>query len=503
MKRLLAALFAVALAVPVVADGTVVCTATRLSPDVSCSTGSTSTVQVSVTVTTACECPAAGGSTPESTLLTDLVAFWPLDETSGARADSHASFNLTDNNTVTSVVGGPAGRVAEFVSGNSEYLTKASPVSIPAGDVDLTVGAWINPANTSQSNTHVASYGIPGTSFNWSLGQTNTDCIFIMWDGGGSAAIATINGLVANRWQHVLFTFDSATNVIKGYLNGVLAVTGSAGSNPTDTGGTLYYVTSNALWSGQSARLGIWSGKLPVTEITSIFNAGRGKKYAELTTAEKVGLVSYFNADEVSGNRADSHGSNTLTDNNTVTSVINGAPSGISAQFTAANSESLSYVDDPTFEFSGDFTVAAWVYQDSQAANNRIITKTAPGEDGYHLSYASSRFRFGNVNSGLEVNDGGAGVSTGQWYFVMGWRDAGVLKLRVNGLEYSGSTDAVNFANTGPFRIGARNPTATEFFDGRIVLAGVWSRVLTADERACLYGAGAPPAYPFTGVCLP
>jgi hypothetical protein len=51
---------------------------------------------------------------------------------------------------------------------------------------------------------------------------------------------------------------------------------------------------------------------------TSLYNSGIAKLHCQLTAAEKVGLVSYWNLDEQSGNAIDSHGSNDLTDNNTV-----------------------------------------------------------------------------------------------------------------------------------------------------------------------------------------
>jgi hypothetical protein len=71
-------------------------------------------------------------------------------------------------------------------------------------------------------------------------------------------------------------------------------------------------------------------------------------------------VVSRWYLEEVSGNRADAVGSNTLTDNNTVTSNADIPTSGFarSAEFTSANSEYLSITDasqsglDPAASFS-------------------------------------------------------------------------------------------------------------------------------------------------------
>lgn len=62
----------------------------------------------------------AGGA-----LLTDLLAYWDMDEASGSRMDGHTnSLDLTDNNTVGSTAGvGGTGTAANFVAANSEYLS--------------------------------------------------------------------------------------------------------------------------------------------------------------------------------------------------------------------------------------------------------------------------------------------------------------------------------------------------------------------------------------------
>src|SRR4051812_43478016 len=90
-------------------------------------------------------------------------------------------------------------------------------------------------------------------------------------------------------------------------------------------------------------------------------------------------LASYWKLEEASGTRADEIGSQTLTDNNTVTQAV--GKLGNAAQFTAANSESLSHADSATLSLGADqdFTLGAWVYLDSKGANRVIASKWAPG----------------------------------------------------------------------------------------------------------------------------
>src|SRR5690606_5066683 len=79
------------------------------------------------------------------------------------------------------------------------------------------------------------------------------------------------------------------------------------------------------------------------------------------------GLVSWWTLGETSGTRYDSHGTNHLTDNNTVGSAL-GKLGGISAQFVAANIESLSINDNASLSLNNtNFTIATWVKLSSKA----------------------------------------------------------------------------------------------------------------------------------------
>lgn len=69
-------------------------------------------------------------------------------------------------------------------------------------------------------------------------------------------------------------------------------------------------------------KAGIWQRVLTSAERTALYNGGAGLWYSELTNGLKVGLKGYWNLDETSGRRYDSHiyGYH-LEDYNTVTQV--------------------------------------------------------------------------------------------------------------------------------------------------------------------------------------
>jgi len=219
-------------------------------------------------------------------------------------------------------------------------------------------------------------------------------------------------------------------------------------------------------------------------------------------------LMAFWSLEEASGNRADAHGSNTLADNNTVTS--NTGKVGTAAQFTATNSEYLSIADNAALSMGDiDFTIAGWVYLDTKA--NEVIAakyRTNTNNREYLLYYALSdgatnRFIFlvspNGVGTTAVVANNFGEPSTGTWYFVVAWHDATANTINIqinNGTANSTAHSTGVFDGTDDFKIGALHTTSPIYFwNGRIDQLGIWKRVLTATEKAWLYNSGNGRSY--------
>ncbi|MCC2631635.1 MAG: type sorting protein [Patescibacteria group bacterium] len=220
------------------------------------------------------------------------------------------------------------------------------------------------------------------------------------------------------------------------------------------------------------------------------------------------GLTSYWKLDEVSGNRTDSAGGNTLTSTNGV--GVNQGKLGDSAQFTAANSQYLSVADNPAVSTGDiDYTLSAWVYLDSKGVNRTIMGKfnTTGNQREFVLYYSSSNDRFvftvsGNGSSSVDVtanNFGAPALNT--WYLVTAWHDSvgNTANISVNdGTTNSIATSTGSFDSSASFTIGGLIPTST-LWDGRIDGAAMWKKALSPSERTELYNAGTGSDYPFDG----
>jgi len=233
------------------------------------------------------------------------------------------------------------------------------------------------------------------------------------------------------------------------------------------------------------------------------------------SSVSQTNLISYWKLDETSGTRADSKGTNTLTDNNTVlflTGIINNA-----ADFESTNSEYLSLASNSTVQTGDiDFTFTAWVKLESKpAVAGHIISKRGASSPSgifeYDLRYdaKSDAFMFevspnGNYPTGYVISKYLGSPVIGTWYFIAAWHDSvnNILGISLNAgtantKDYSGGA----FVGTAPFQLGAAS--GAEFFDGLIDEVSFWKRKLSQTEISQLYNNGAGLAYPLGGVTGP
>lgn len=218
-------------------------------------------------------------------------------------------------------------------------------------------------------------------------------------------------------------------------------------------------------------------------------------------------LVAYWTLDESSGNRADSVGSSTLTDNNTVLAAT--GKQGNGADFERDNSEYLSCADNAAVS-TGDVDVTWAFWFNSESSGDRVLLSKWNGSTNdreYIIEIDATDIYFSvsasGTGTGAQVSSTSlANISTGTWYFVVCWHDAtaNTINMKVN----NGTTDSASWSGGirdggGAFNIGARaDGGGAPYFDGIIDEVGIWKRVLTSDEMTTLYNGGTGTTYPFT-----
>lgn len=223
------------------------------------------------------------------------------------------------------------------------------------------------------------------------------------------------------------------------------------------------------------------------------------------------GLIAYWKLDEAGAGRADSHGANALTDNNTVgggTGKINGA-----ADFIAANSEYLSRADNADLSFADDaFTFDGWFKADSLATSS-VLAKWASDGAVATCEYAlrivagtSLNWRVGDGTANTDISHSTA-LSTATWYYFCVYHDpaANLIGISLDGGAFQTAAHSTGVLDgAAGFALGRTGDFAGQYYDGLIDEAGLWGRVLSLTEAQERYASGAGLAYPLgTGVGPP
>ena len=230
-------------------------------------------------------------------------------------------------------------------------------------------------------------------------------------------------------------------------------------------------------------------------------------------------LVSWWDLKEESGKRYDSHGSNDLTDYNTVGSDT--GPRGLRADFNKDNSETLYTpvnADGMLFTNNQDISVSGWFKFDATTGVVVIMNHRdrSTGDNGFALIYQNQNssgsrnlrasLMGGNITSASFAND----LSADKLYFYVVTVDvsSGTGKFLVKDTEgntlFNSTTTNSNITGIFPhsndtyFALNAvpASGAFSSYTSGNAQSVGIWNNKLLSDgEKDYLYNGGSPLFY--------
>jgi hypothetical protein len=209
-----------------------------------------------------------------SPLLTDLVSYWKLDETSGTRFDSVGTNNLADNGGVGSTIG-KVGNAALFDGSN--YLSTNTVLS----SGPFSVSFWINPDTVTRDPARIISrYRIAAPADQaWSAYLRDDDALIDV--GPTTLTIPSIAS--AETWHYFAFWYDDVAQEIGIQFDTTILTTpqttGYVNTNVDFTIGTLAGGPTGPSFRGGVDEVGIWSRVLTAAERTQLYNGGAGLTY--------------------------------------------------------------------------------------------------------------------------------------------------------------------------------------------------------------------------------
>lgn len=215
----------------------------------------------------------------------NLVAFWELEEASGARADSFASFDLSDIGGVGSVAG-IQGNCADFSGSNLLERVHETALEITANN-DKTITFWMRGAISIGVNAYLFHKWSGGKNFLIRANDSAGHIQFYLGDsGGGTGGLAEgTTNVLDGSWHFIVVTYDGSDNKGRVYVDGNATPEGvhSTAQSPTSQSGGSIFVgaenTTNQSLDGQMDEIGVWDRLLSTSEMSAIYNSGAGIPY--------------------------------------------------------------------------------------------------------------------------------------------------------------------------------------------------------------------------------
>lgn len=213
--------------------------------------------------------------------------------------------------------------------------------------------------------------------------------------------------------------------------------------------------------------------------------------------------------DETNGARADSFGSNNLSEAGSGsvgsdTGVLNNA-----AKFLAADTSYLERISNASLQ-TGDinFTACCWVMLEGTLASSSqfpIISKWTQGDVVncewrvvFEAGDGLFEFQWSNGVVAGGVENGSFSPVAGIWFFLAAVHDAalGKINLYCNGVADFWVSRSGGVVTGAPFRVGAQDGVA-RYHNMRVDNVDLYKRMLSENEIIAMYNSGTPLAFPY------
>ena len=232
-------------------------------------------------------------ATPASSLLTDLVTCYEMNETSGTTCnDAHSTNDAAIGTDVTINQTGILDKAYQF-TGYASPLTVTNNASWQGATTGLTWNCWMNNNSTGAAWMYLARPEGPGIQV---MATYGTRVIWQLYDSAYSEVFSpeTANGLISvdgTTWNMITFalTIGAGTDGIVGkiYVDGTLVTTASGTSanhfNPTSNFTLGSYPPESYYLIGKLDQVAKWNRALSSDDVAALYNSGSGLAYTSWT----------------------------------------------------------------------------------------------------------------------------------------------------------------------------------------------------------------------------
>ena len=217
---------------------------------------------------------------------TNLVGYWPFNETSGTNAPDESGngndgtlVNMEDADWVDGVVG----KCLDF-GGTDEYVSISNDAALNFTGEDFSLSLWVQLSTKLQNSGILIKGDIPDDdAVNYGIDQTAAGWNFLVSDSSGVSSHTTkINSLVGydvGVWRHIAATYEHSTTTMKLYVDGILVESGDTLNAPVtaNTGSLRIASYANLIFTdGKIDEVRIYSTALTASEIKALYDYPAG-----------------------------------------------------------------------------------------------------------------------------------------------------------------------------------------------------------------------------------
>ncbi|MFW0862565.1 MAG: DUF2341 domain-containing protein [Candidatus Komeilibacteria bacterium] len=452
------------------------------------------------------------------------VGHWKFDEGYGTNTK-----DATSNSNDGTISGATWQTEDKCISGKCLYFDgSSSNVNNGAGPKPtsaITMMAWVKPTAVDGAYHNVIDHH-EGYEFQ-ERGDSNWRTYINLSTSGWSNAICTSITVEPNKWYFVSGTYDSATGIIKTYVDGSLCSSTSGFTGQTIAYGGTNTTSIGALnnaagrfFEGFIDEVKIYDYARSDAQIKADYLAGQAGSASGVGASfgggqqrgDSEGLVGYWAFDETSSPAVDSSGNG---NNGTWSGTANDAVGkyGNSISFDG-DSDYVALPTDATLSSVNDFTIETWFYLTDYNSNGRTYILDTRGNGatakGVGLVIDGTSSANTNISHFLSYNTTGYTeydtdytVESGRWYHTAFVRSGTELAVYMDGLAIAYSqtggsidpnSDPITFANAK--RVGTYSSAGVGgnyWMNGRVDDLKFYTVARTADQIMRDYKTGPTP----------
>jgi Concanavalin A-like lectin/glucanases superfamily len=367
------------------------------------------------------------------------------------------------------VTGGSA-----YFDGTGDYLSVPNSSNFNMGSGNFTCEFWVYvPSNPSVNYPSIVgpqsrdNYGI-GVRYG-NTGYANKFTVHLYGTGSwvGDPLLASSSTYPLSAWHHVAVTRSGTTMT--------LWVNGASAASTTSSANVDFSSNGQALWIGDSfdGAAGYFNGyisDLRIVKGTAVYTSAFTQPTAPLTATAATSLLLNMTNAGISDN-AMINDLETVGNAQISTSVVKYGTGSMYFDGTGDYLVAGAFSNPIHSIGSGDFTVEAWLYTNTNKAQIVLDTGTTSGSTtGLQVALNSSGQPYFVINNSVPLTSSIA-VSTTTWTHVAWVRNNGTIAIYVNGVSGGTASNSTNISDTG-LTIGTpndyRDGSATYHFNGYI-----------------------------------